>query len=93
MLSVDPGLAQERAHPLADRQDADARFGAGFLFLVTVGFAAMDVGRLHQSDAVPVPVSIIALIVFAAALGLQIWAARSSRKSPAIRVTEHRIPY
>ncbi len=74
MLAVDPGLAQEGTHPGATGQDTNERFGAGFLFLVTVGFAAMDVGRLHQSDAVAVAVSIIALTVFAAALGLQIWA-------------------
>jgi protein-S-isoprenylcysteine O-methyltransferase Ste14 len=44
------------------------------IFLVTVGFAAMDVGRLHRSDGVPAPVSIIALAVFAAALAFQMWA-------------------
>ena len=26
---------------------------SGFLFLVTISFAALDVGRLHQSDGVP----------------------------------------
>lgn len=74
MLAVDPGLAQERVHPQASGQDANERFGAGFLFLVTVGFAAMDVGRLHQSNSFPLPVSVIALAVFAAALGFQVWA-------------------
>jgi len=91
MLAVDPGLAQERAHPQAGGQDGGARFVAGFLFLVTVGFAAMDVGRLHQSDAVPIPVSIIALAVFAAALGLQIWAMIVNPFfSPVIRVQSER---
>lgn len=61
MLSVDPELARERTHPQAGGQDGRSLFGAGFLFLVTVGFAAMDVGRWHQSDAVPMPVSIIVL--------------------------------
>jgi protein-S-isoprenylcysteine O-methyltransferase Ste14 len=74
MLAVDPGLANERARPGAGGQDANMRVGAGFLFIVTVGFAAMDVGRLHQPDVVPVPVSMIALAVFAAALGFQMWA-------------------
>lgn len=74
MLAVDPGLAQERAHPGAGAHDASLRFGAGFLFLITVGFAAMDVGRLHQSAAVPMPVSVTALAVFAAALAFQMWA-------------------
>lgn len=91
MLGVDPGLAQERAHPGADGQDARVRFGAGFLFLVTVGFAAMDVGRLHQLDAVPIPESIIALAVFTAALGFQIWAMMVNPFfSPVIRVQTER---
>ncbi len=91
MLGVDPGLAQERTHPQAGGQDARARFGAGFLFLVTVGFAAMDVGRLHQSDTVPVLVSIIALTIFAAALGFQIWAMMVNPFfSPVIRIQAER---
>lgn len=89
MLAIDPGLARERAHPRA--QDATVRFGAGFLFLVTVGFGAMDVGRLHQSDAVPMPVSMIALAVFAAALGFQIWAMIANPFfSPVIRIQAER---
>src|SRR5579885_1073175 len=74
MLAVDPGLAHERTRPQAGGLDGRSRFGAGFLFLVTVGFAAMDVGRLHQSDSVPIPVSVLALAGFSAALGFQIWA-------------------
>jgi protein-S-isoprenylcysteine O-methyltransferase Ste14 len=74
MLAVDPGLAQERVHPGQGAKDSRTRFGAGFLFLVTVGFAALDVGRLHQSNAVPLPGTIIALAVFAAALAFQMWA-------------------
>lgn len=91
MLAVDPGLAQERAHPAANGRDSNERFGEGFLFLVTVGFAAMDVGRLHQSDAVPVPVSIISLIVFAAALSFQAWAMIVNPFfSPVIRIQAER---
>jgi protein-S-isoprenylcysteine O-methyltransferase Ste14 len=74
MLAVDPGLAQERAHPGAGAQDGSLRFGAGFFFLATVCFAAMDVGRLHGSDAVPISVSVVALAVFATALAFQLWA-------------------
>lgn len=91
MLAVDPGLAQERTHPGATGKNGNERFGAGFLFLVTVGFAAMDVGRLHQSDSVPVPVSIIALTVFAVALGFQVWAMRVNPFfSPVIRIQAER---
>src|SRR5579875_1941973 len=91
MLAVDPGLAHERTHPQAGGQDGRSRFGAGFLFLVTVGFAAMDVGRLHQSDSVPFPVSVLAPVVFAAALGLQIWAMMVNPFfSPVIRIQAER---
>jgi protein-S-isoprenylcysteine O-methyltransferase Ste14 len=74
MLAVDPGLAEERARPRAGGKDAKLRSGAGFLFLATIGFAAMDVGRVHRLDTVPAPVSIVALAVFAAALAFQAWA-------------------
>ncbi|MGH9469710.1 MAG: methyltransferase family protein [Terriglobia bacterium] len=91
MLAVDPELASERAHPGATGQDARARFGAGFLFLVTVGFAAMDVGRLHQSDSVPGTVSMIVLVAFAAALGLQVWAmVVNPFFSPVVRIQAER---
>lgn len=91
MLAVDPGLAHERAHPGAGAKDTRARFGAGFLFLVTVGFAAMDVGRLHESDRVPAAVSVIALVVFAAVLGFQVWAMIVNPFfSPVIRIQEER---
>lgn len=74
MLAVDPGLARERARPSSGGQDERARFASGFLFLVTVGFAAADVGRLHRSDSVPTALSLIALFVLVAALGFQAWA-------------------
>lgn len=91
MLAVDPGLAQERAHPGAGARDGELRFASGFFFLVTVGFAAMDVGRLHQSDAVPILLSVIALAVFAAALGFQLWAMIvNSFFSPVIRIQPER---
>lgn len=91
ILAVDPGLAQERVHPGAGGQDARARFGTGFLFLVTVGFAATDVGRLHESGNVPVPLSIVALCVFGTALGFQVWAMIVNPFfSPVIRIQAER---
>jgi protein-S-isoprenylcysteine O-methyltransferase Ste14 len=91
MLAVDPGLAQERAHPGAGGQDARGRFAVGFLFLTTLGVAAMDAGRLHESDTVPGPLSVGCLIVFAAALGLQIWAMIVNPFfSPVIRIQAER---
>jgi hypothetical protein len=53
MLAVHPGLAQERAHPQAGAQEATARFGAGLLFLATVGFGAMDVSGWKNGNSGP----------------------------------------
>jgi protein-S-isoprenylcysteine O-methyltransferase Ste14 len=91
MLAVDPGLAQERSHPGAGGQDARGRFAIGFLFLTTVGFASLDVGRLHESNTVPGPLSVVSLVAFAAALSLQIWAMIVNPFfSPVIRIQAER---
>ncbi len=91
MLAVQPELAQERAHPGGDGQDQGVRFSSGFLFLVTVGAAAMDVGRLHQSNNVRLALSVLALCVFATALGFQAWAmVVNPFFSPVIRIQAER---
>ena len=91
MLAVDPGLARERARPSLGGKDSRVRFASGFLFLVTVGFTALDVGRLHESDNVPTALSVIALFVFAAALGFQAWAMiENPFFSPALRIQGER---
>lgn len=64
MLAVNPRLAQERVQPGAGAHDVRGRFAAGILFLTTMGFAAMDVGRLHESNTVPGSLSVVCLIVF-----------------------------
>jgi protein-S-isoprenylcysteine O-methyltransferase Ste14 len=71
MVAVDPELARERARPAGRDIDPRSRTASGFLFLVTVIFAALDVGRLHQSDSVPSSWQFAAIMVFAAALILQ----------------------
>ena len=71
MVAVDPELAREQAHPGGRDIDPGSRTAGGFLFLVTVIFAALDVGRLHQSDSVPSSWQLAAITVFAAAMILQ----------------------
>jgi protein-S-isoprenylcysteine O-methyltransferase Ste14 len=71
MVAVDPELARERARPAGRDIDPGSRTASGFLFLVTVVFAALDVGRLHQSDSVRPLWQLAAIMVFAAALILQ----------------------
>jgi len=71
MVAVDPELARERARPAGRDVDPGSRTASGFLFLVPVIFAAVDIGRLHQSDSVPPSWQLAAVMVFAAALILQ----------------------
>ena len=71
MVAIDPELAHERNRPGGADIDPGSRNASGFLFLVTVTFAALDVGRLHQSDGVPPPWHLPSIIVFVAALILQ----------------------
>ena len=71
MVAIDPELARERTHPGGTDIDPQSRTASGFLFLVTIIFAALDVGRLHQSDSVPPSWHLPALMVLAAALILQ----------------------
>src|SRR5579862_5716958 len=91
MVAVDPQLARERAHPAGRGIDPGSRTASGFLFLVTAMFAALDVGRLHQSDSVPPSWQLAALVVFAAALMLQAAAMIVNPFfSPALRIQAER---
>jgi len=91
MIAVDPELARERAHPAGGDIDPQSRNASGFLFLVTVIFAALDVGRLHQSDGVPPSWHLPAIIVFAAVLALQAAAMIVNPFfSPALRIQTER---
>ena len=91
MVAVDPELARERARPAGRDIDPGSRTASGFLFLVTVIFAALDVGRLHQSDSVPPSWQLAAIVVFAAALILQAAAMIVNPFfSPALRIQAER---
>ena len=91
MVAVDPELARERARPAGRDIDPGSRTASGFLFLVTVIFAALDVGRLHQSDSVPSSWQLAAIMVFAAALILQAAAMIVNPFfSPALRIQAER---
>ncbi len=71
MLAVHPELAEERVHAHEGSLDSGARLATGFLFLLTVTAAALDVGRLHESDTVQPGLRLAALAVFSAALAFQ----------------------
>ena len=71
MLAVHPDLAEERIHAHEGALDSGTRLASGFLFLVTVMSAALDVGRLHESDKVAAGVRLAALLAFSAAVAFQ----------------------
>jgi len=91
MVAVDPELARERARPAGRDLDPGSRTASGFLFLVTVIFGALDVGRLHQSDSVPPSWQLAAMMVFAGAMFLQAGAMIVNPFfSPALRIQAER---
>ena len=91
MLVSNPDLVEERFHPAEANLDAGARFASGFLFLLTLTAAALDVGRLHASDVVPKPIRIAALVALALATLTQAWAmAVNPFFSPVVRIQSER---
>jgi protein-S-isoprenylcysteine O-methyltransferase Ste14 len=71
MLAVHPDLAEERLQTHEGALDSGVRLASGFLFLVTVVAAALDVGRLHESDTVAASGRLAALLAFSAAVAFQ----------------------
>lgn len=94
MLAIAPQIAQERGGPDGakdDVRDQRARLVLVALFLVTIVMAALDVGRLHVTNSVPLAVSIIALVMYIASSGFQAWAMSvNSFYSPVIHVQADR---
>jgi protein-S-isoprenylcysteine O-methyltransferase Ste14 len=73
MLGLDPGLAKERSRTSL-RSGTPSRFAAGVSFLATLAVGALEVGRFHSLHPVPVAVRWMSLLLFAAAMALEMWA-------------------
>ena len=73
MLSIDPGLAIERSRT-SEKGGTPGRLVAGLSFLATLTVAALEVGRLHWVHSVPADARRTGLLLFAAAMALQMWA-------------------
>src|SRR5262249_43412126 len=50
------------------------RFAGGLSFIATLALAAVDVGRLHWLDSVPLVARRSSLVLFTAAMALEMWA-------------------
>lgn len=86
MLAVDPSLACERAQPGEEAIRSESRFLAGLLFLLTLGTAALFVGRT-EILAVSFAVRRIALAIFIASGSIQTWAMTANPFfSPVVRL-------
>jgi protein-S-isoprenylcysteine O-methyltransferase Ste14 len=76
---VDPTLIQERIRPGPGGKD----YVTAIVFLplwLGQGFvAALDVGRFHWSDTVPLAVQVIGLLAMAAGLAVAVWATAVNR--------------
>ena len=72
MLSVDPGLAEERSYTFERVATLD-RFAIGLSFLGTLALAALDVGRFHCFFPIPRQVCSGSLLLFAGASTLEMW--------------------
>jgi protein-S-isoprenylcysteine O-methyltransferase Ste14 len=91
MLAIAPQIAQERGKTDQAGHDIKARSALVILFLATMVIATLDVGHLHLSNNVPVVLSVIALVMFIAASGLQAWAMSvNSFYSPVIHIQAER---
>ena len=74
ILTINPALARERSEPGSEGADPAVRPVASALFVATVAFGALDVGRLHWTFPFSKGVQMAAFAVFIAANALQIWA-------------------
>jgi protein-S-isoprenylcysteine O-methyltransferase Ste14 len=73
MLAIDPELVAERSSTPATQGDSSRVF-ASLSFVATLVVAAIEVGRLHSLPSVPTQARQASLLLFAMALGLQMWA-------------------
>jgi len=73
MLAIDPELVEERSSTFGTK-GASVRVFPSLSFVATLVVAAFEVGRLHSLPSVPAQARQASLLLFAMALGLQMWA-------------------
>jgi protein-S-isoprenylcysteine O-methyltransferase Ste14 len=90
MLAVAPRIEQERGSADGGQDnlpDRTARLALVILFVLTIFIAALDAGRLHLSDHVPLALSAMGLAMYIGGSGFQAWAMNvNSFYSPVIHV-------
>jgi protein-S-isoprenylcysteine O-methyltransferase Ste14 len=74
MALIDPGLLKERLRSGARKETRWSLFGLKLVAWAHLIVAALDVGRLHWSDSVPLGLQVAGLVGFAVGYGVVIWA-------------------
>jgi protein-S-isoprenylcysteine O-methyltransferase Ste14 len=88
---IDPELRRERIRPGPGGRDRALRAIALPFVLAHLAVAGLDVGRFGWSGTVPFAVHAIALVGYAAGMGLAVWAMASNRFfSPVVRLQRER---
>ena len=92
MVAIGPRIAQQpRQAEKRGAPDRIVRTALVTLFIATIVMAALDVGRLHISNHVPIALNIIGLALFGGASGFQAWAMSvNSFYSPLIHIQADR---
>ncbi len=91
---LSPDLVRERVRPGEGEQDRVTVRALNLLMFVQLLLAGLDVGRLHWSATVPLPLQILGLIGFAMGMGLTTWAMLVNRFfSSAVRLQPDRGQY
>jgi protein-S-isoprenylcysteine O-methyltransferase Ste14 len=73
---MDADLMKERLRPGPGGRDCCLRIVAAPFWLAHLVIAALDVGRFHWSDGVPLALQITGMIIFTAGYALAAWAVR-----------------
>jgi protein-S-isoprenylcysteine O-methyltransferase Ste14 len=90
-LLADPGLARERMRPGPGGSDYLLLIATIPMWFAHFALAGLDVGRLHWTDTVPLPVQALCLAGVAAGLAVMIWAVVVNRFfSSVIRIQRDR---
>ena len=91
---LSPGLVKERVQPGEGEQDRVTVRALNLLMFAQLLLAGLDVGRLHWSATVPLPLQILGLVGFAIGMGLTTWAMLVNRFfSSAVRLQPDRGQY
>lgn len=88
---IDPELGKERWRPGPGGTDRITRVVVGPVFMVHLGIGALDVGRFHWSDTIPLSVRFPSLVLCAASFGVVIWSMAVNRFfSSVVRIQQER---